>query len=277
MNPKVEKLKKHLFTIGIMFMLVIGFCVCMQKGVAAADEKAQVRTTVKKVMTAVKKSDDKTLYRYMTSSDKQQMDSIKQLRKTSGVEQLKQTLPSYYNYLKKNNKRISYKILTISVKGNKATVKLRVKHVNSKQLAQKMVDFMAADLSSDAVAGEINALDSVDKMAVYAVGYAEGLFARASGAVKTSKMKTETITIRLKKAKGKWFITDDNTVNPNQPDKTTNGFTDILNLLYADVFGAMEKVDTKKVDFSKINVDQLMAIIMEEMNENNMDLNKLSL
>lgn len=262
----MKKIKKQILAVVLMLMVVVTSCVLMPANVEAANDKALIKASVKKVMTSIKKSDDKTVYKYVTSSDKSQVENIKKLRKQSAIAELQKSLPSYYSYITKNNKKISFKITKITVNGNKASVQMKVKHVNSKKLAQNMVNLMSSDLASDEVAAEINALDSVEKMTTYFIDYSEKLFARASSAVKSNKTKTETITISMKKVKGKWFITDEN----------QDGFAKIINLLYADVVDSMSAVDTSKLDYSKINVDQLMAIVFAEMNLDTTDLSKYS-
>lgn len=247
------KIKKHLVvSFCAMLAFLMAATVFCPKNVYAANEKQQIQTTIKKVMNAAKKLDDRTVYKYIQSSDAEQMKSIKQLRKQSAFGELNKITPSAYLYIKESNKKISYKVASTSIKGNKATVKLKVKFVNSKKVADNLVNNLSSDLQSEEFVNQVNSLDSVLNMSTFFTNYSESLFAKS--VVRPNKMKNKTITLVMKKVKGKWMITDEN----------TNGFEAFGNILYADLIKSLENTDTTGIDYSKIDVQKLMTIIMTE-------------
>lgn len=251
--------KHHVFSIFIMMVVVFTLVFIKPNSVQAANDRTKVKNTIKSVVTAIKKADDKAVYKYCSSSDKQQMENIKKLRKQSAFKELKTTSPSAYQYIKANNKKVTYKINSIKIKKNKATLKVKVSYVNSYKLAAYMNAILTKDLEDDTIVEEINSLSSLQEITEYFTKYFDQLFSKALSKVKSTKMKSKTITLVLKKGKnGKWMITDEN----------AKGFEALANILYADLYEATEKIDTSKMDYSKIDSEKMMKIIMQDMGWN---------
>lgn len=153
----------------------------------AKSEKAKVNDTVKKYFKLVKKSDIKSVDK-MAYSKKYKVEDASEWQKNKCV----------YSYIKKYNKKVTYKILSTSVKGKNATVKLSVKYVDSTNVYPNL--FLV--ILSDSFAG-VN-IDAED--------YMERAWKRA---VKMSdvKMKTRKITVKFQKKNRKWLIKSKNLAN----------------------------------------------------------------
>lgn len=170
----------------LLFFVMIIVMLCPIT-VNAKSEKAKVNDTVKKYFKMVKKTD-------LDGVNKMAYSKKYKIEDTKGFKSNKPIL----KYIKKYNKKITYKILSTSVKGENATVKLRVKYVDSTDVYSNLFLIVFADAFA-----EVN-IDTDE--------YMEKAWNRA---VKMSnvKMKSRTITVKFQKKNKKWLIKSKNLAN----------------------------------------------------------------
>ena len=180
---------KGVFSMKKYLLLVLTLVLVMFSPITsqAKSEKTKVNDTIKQYFKLVKKSDIKGIDK-MAYSKKYRVEDASEWEKNKYV----------YSYIKKYNKKVTYKILSTSVKGKSATVKLSVKYVDSTDIYPNL--FLV--VLSDSFAG-VN-IDAED--------YMERAWKRA---VKMSdvKMKTRKITVKFQKKNGKWLIKSKNLAN----------------------------------------------------------------
>ena len=151
----------------------------------AASKKTQAKTTTKNFMKAVKKFDSKGMNKYVKSWGYR--------AKPSDFNDY----PYMKKYFKWTNKKLSYKILSTSVSGKTAKVKLRVKYINSKNYTDTLFnELISYTLTLDDLSEED--LDAVMNKCTKS--------AYKSAIKSKRKYKTETVTITFGKYNGKWKI-----------------------------------------------------------------------
>lgn len=153
----------------------------------AASRKAQAISTTKSLMKVVKRYDAKGINKYvkswgklMTPDDCNQFTYMKK-------------------YLKWANKKMSYKILSTSVSGNTAKVKLRIKYTNGQNFADDFLSLVFLDVLSrgDEEISDSELLKLWNK-------YAKIAYLDATQ--EKRKYKTEAVTITYGRYSGKWKI-----------------------------------------------------------------------
>lgn len=171
----------------LLWILVLFLAMLLPINAEAKNTKKEVNDTVKKYFKYVKKSDIDSIDK-MAYSKKYKIKDANEWKNNKYI----------YKYIKKYNKKVTYKILSTSVKGNKATVKIKVKYVDSTDVYPNL--FLI--ILSDSFSGVNTDSDS----------YMEKAWNKA---VKTSKvkMKTRNITVNFQKKNGKWKIKSKNLAN----------------------------------------------------------------
>lgn len=170
-------MKKN-FLASILLIMVI--CLAVPITSDAASQKTAVNKSIKNFMTASKKFNISKMNTYLyRKKDKLSTSEFKQL-------------PHMTKYIKKYNKKMSYKILNTKVSGKNATVKIKVKYVNAKPFTDIMLGYMLVDA--------FNGKDADSNK------YIDNLFKRSLNKKVKLSMQTKTITVKMIKSKGKWKI-----------------------------------------------------------------------
>lgn len=121
--------RKTLAAFVLSFAVVFLFPFVNQSSIFATEAKAESpKESTKKIMKAIRTCDDKKCNAYI--KDKSYKDFYKSM---------KVLLPSMHQYVVKNNKKMTYEIKSCKIKGNTATVKMRVKSVDSRKYASSVV------------------------------------------------------------------------------------------------------------------------------------------
>lgn len=169
------------------YLLLVMVCILLFPLNVNASQKSEVKTAVKQYFKLVKKSD---------------FDGINKMAysKQYGIEDtdVYKSQNSLMNYIKKYNKRVTYKISSVKINGEKATVKMKVKYVDSEDVYSNLFLIVLADTFAEE---NIDADDYMDKA-----------FAKAVKMTNV-KMKTRDITAKFQKKKGKWLIRSKNLAN----------------------------------------------------------------
>ncbi len=184
----------------LSLLLIMAFCLSMPIRSNAASQKAAVNKSIKSFMSASKKFNIDQMNKYL-------------YRKKDRIpkSEFKQT-PNMVKYIKKYNKKMSYKILSTKVSGKNATVKMKVKYVN----AQPFTDAMFVNMIVDAFNGVDTESDK----------YIDKLFKRTLKAKVKLSMQTKTITVKMIKSNKKWKIKK---LNNNLQNIVFADFTDGFN------------------------------------------------
>lgn len=170
-------MKKN-FLASILLIMVI--CLAVPITSNAASQKTAVNKSIKNFMTASKKFNISKMNTYLyRKKDKLSTSVFKQL-------------PHMTKYIKKYNKKMSYKILSTKVSGKNATVKIKVKYVNAKPFTDIMLGCMLVDAFNGKDADSYKYIDS--------------LFKRSLNKKVKLSMQTKTITVKMIKSNGKWKI-----------------------------------------------------------------------
>lgn len=170
-------MKKN-FLASILLIMVI--CLAVPITSNAASQKTAVNKSIKNFMTASKKFNISKMNTYLyRKKDKLSTSVFKQL-------------PHMTKYIKKYNKKMSYKILSTKVSGKNATVKIKVKYVNAKPFTDIMLGYMLVDAFNGKDADSYKYIDS--------------LFKRSLNKKVKLSMQTKTITVKMIKSNGKWKI-----------------------------------------------------------------------
>lgn len=175
-------MKKRILSVVLVVIMILTFPVISN----AASPKTSVNKTIKSYFEAMKKFDTKKMDNYI----------YRKKDKYGSASEMKKETPNMYQYIKKYNKKISYKIISTKVKGQNAEVKVKVKYVDSEPVAGMLLLIMLSDAFSDV---DMDSDDYVDK----AWKRAEKLALEEYGKLGT---KSKTITINMIKTKGKWKI-----------------------------------------------------------------------
>lgn len=170
-------MKKN-FLASILLIMVI--CLAVPITSNAASQKTAVNKSIKNFMAASKKFNTSKMNTYLyRKKDKLSTSVFKQL-------------PHMTKYIKKYNKKMSYKILSTKVSGKNATVKIKVKYVNAKPFTDIMLGYMLVDAFNGKDADSYKYIDS--------------LFKRSLNKKVKLSMQTKTITVKMIKSNGKWKI-----------------------------------------------------------------------
>lgn len=172
-------MKKKILSMLLVLVMIFALPVTSN----AASSKTAVNKAVKSFFTYMKKTDLPKMNRYIYSNSS----------KFGTTAILKQETPNVYKYVKKYNKKISYKVLSTKVKGKKATVKVKVKYVNADSIFLAFSDVIQLDYYNGV---DISAENYVDTGWAKAVKQAE-----KSGKL---KMQTRTFTLPMVKKNGRW-------------------------------------------------------------------------
>ena len=186
----MRQMKKRLF----MGLVALAVCLGMfvLPGVNAATTTTVRAETAKKaagkLMKAIKTCNDSKLGDFVYITDGSFYGSIKSKS------------PSYYNWMKKNNKKISYKIKSVKQKNGLADVKVQVKVADSSELAKNLVQVF-----DDYASQIVNNPGST-------TGYtADTLYQKAIAKTKTPKFKKSTIVLHMAQYGSSWVLTSDTT------------------------------------------------------------------
>lgn len=180
------KQKKINVVIAIFFILSMSMVFSFPLVSNAASKETAVNKSIKAYFSAMKELNTKKMNEYIYRK-KDRFSSSTQMKKES---------PNMYKYIKKYNKKISFKVQSTKVKGNTAKVKVMVKYVNSEPVAGMYLWIVVADVLNGV---DTDAEDYIDK----AWKRAEKAALDEIGKL---EMKSKTITINMIKDKNRWKI-----------------------------------------------------------------------
>lgn len=233
MKNKKTTLSRMLSVMLALVMAVTLSCSVFSVDTYAASPKSQVNTTVKKMMKGIKQCNEKNVNTCMPKNVK------------AGYTSLKVMTPGAYGYVKKANSKLSYKITKTSVKKNQATVKVKVKYADGSAFCENFFRVAVRGIMDGSI--DTSSLDtqnmSEDDVLELMKTY-DGLLAKASNMTTVSKMRTQTITLKLKKSGKSWRL--------------TSVSDELSNIMSADVSRAMQALTADE--------DAMMKIMMSEMN-----------
>lgn len=199
-DKKVIK-KRVLGIVSAMLVALSLSCMVFSVDTYAASPKSQVKTTVNKLMKGIKKCNDKNVEACLPKGMK------------AGYNSNKLSMPGLYGYMKKANSKLSYKILKTTVKGSKATVKVKVKYVDATEFMENFIRaFGAAEAtgeiktsSGEAAEGSMSMEEAMAEIAKI-LKATDNCMAKASAKSTLKKTRTETITLKLKKSGKSWRL-----------------------------------------------------------------------
>ncbi len=179
-----------------LFMGLVAFAVCLGMfilpGVNAATTTTVKAETAKKaagkLMKAIKNCNDSSLGNFVYFTE------------GSFYGTIKSKSPSYYNWIKKNNKKMTYKIKSVKQKNGLADVKVQVKVADSSELAKNLVQ------AFDDYASEI-----VNNPGATTGYTADTLYKKAIAKTKAPKFKKSTIVLHMAQYGTSWVLTSDST------------------------------------------------------------------
>lgn len=172
--------------------------------VAAAQKQESLNTSVKRFMRYSKDFNLKGIRSYVVSFGKYK-DTYYVTTKNN----------EFYNYFKKCNKRMTYRVLSKKQKKNAATVKLKIKYIDSYEFTENLY----YRILIDALSGT-----DVDKMTdAQLAKYINSVVRTSAAGVAKRKYRTQTITLNFVKKDKKWKIKKmtkalDNILQANYPD-----------------------------------------------------------
>lgn len=160
--------------------------------VEAANDKTKVKQTVKNFFKYSKTLNTKKMKTYVDSNCKKTIDEIA-------------PTPAIKAFMKKRNKSLSYSIKNVKVSGNKASVKVKCKYLNSKNAYGKMMEDLMSWLAKEAAAGTDYSAYTEKELVKIMDEVIKKSFADNPKAY-DNKYRSKTFTIKLQKVKGKWKI-----------------------------------------------------------------------
>lgn len=222
--------------LSVMLALVMAVslsCSVFSVDTYAASSKSQVNTAVNKLMKGIKQCNEKNVNACMPKNMQ------------AGYTDLKATTPGLYSYIKKANNKMSYKITKTTVKKNRATVKVKVKYADGAPFCENFLRVVArgmmdgsVDPNAMSISGDMSDAELFKLIQAY-----DNLFAKAANLTSVSKMRTQTITLKLVKSGKSWRLSAVS--------------DDLNNVMTADVSRAMQALAADQ--------DAMMQIIMSEM------------
>ncbi len=162
--------------------LVLGIIIMatsLSQPVQAASSKTEVKKSVTALFNSIKKFDQRGMDQYVKSWEYKPTIYSNVFGKT---------------YFKNSSKKITYKINSISVKGKKATVKVKVKYVNSQEIyTDALLTTLAATYKNPYISNEV-LTKQIRKVII------------ASSKKHKVKYRTQTITLKMEKSSKKWIL-----------------------------------------------------------------------
>lgn len=231
MKSTKKTLSKALSVMIALVMAVTLSCSVFSVDTYAASPKTQVNNSVKKLMKGVKQCNEKNVTACLPKGYK------------AGYTDVKTMTPGMYKYIKKANNKMTYKITKTSVKKNTATVKVKITYADGTEYCQNVIRLLARGIVDGSI--DTSAMDSTnlsnDDVVKMMKAY-NPILGKASDMTSAKKMRTQTVTLKLKKSGKTWKLAS----------KPSDAFT---NIMAADISRAMQNMSE----------DDMMRIIMEEM------------
>lgn len=182
--------------------VIIGLsCTTLSVDTYAASPKTQVKSAVKQLMKGIKNCSDKDINAVLRI--KGQHNRFKNYKKNN---------PGRCIYVKKANKKLSYKITKVKVDGKKATVKVKIRYVDATETVKNAIkEFGAAEARGEI---KIPSQEEMDEMDIYETwGLAMKVWAKLDECVgkaasysSVKKMRTETVTLNMVKVGKRWKL-----------------------------------------------------------------------
>lgn len=201
MRDKKGTMKRILCIVSAMLVALSLSCMVFSVDTYAASPKSQVNKTVNKLMKGIQKCNDKSVEACLPKGTK------------AGYNSSKLSMPGFYGYMKKANGKLSYKILKTTVKGSKATVKVKVKYVDATEFMENFIKEVGAAKaageietpSGESAEGSMSMEEAMAEVAKLLKAY-DNCMAKASAKSTLKKMRTQTITLKLKKSGKSWRL-----------------------------------------------------------------------
>lgn len=205
-------MKKAIRNFGAMIVLAFVFAVLMPNVMPAhlGQVEAQAETakaSANKIMKAIQKCDNKNLNKYVKAKEKSGQETYKDTYRD-----LKGLVPAMYQYVKKNNGKMTYTIKSVKTKGKTATVKIRVRSVDSSEYSQAVKDAYSAQ--QDDIMGQLDTDKmqnmTFEEMLAYAVekilGSLNTIFENENAVPRKTVYRKDTITLKLTKSGSRWVV-----------------------------------------------------------------------
>ena len=199
----MKKFKKLCFIL-IMSLSLSLLAPISANQVEAAQKQESLTTSIKKFMRYSKDFNLKGIRSYVVSFGKYK-DTYYMPTKNN----------EFYKYFKKCNKKMTYKIISKKQKKSTATVKLKIRYVNSYEFTENFY----YRILIDTITGKAD----TDKMSDAALTkYINSVIRSSAAGVSKTKFRTQTITLSFIKKDKKWKIkkmnkTLDNILQANHP------------------------------------------------------------
>lgn len=176
----------YLFSLMLLFTLFLSGPV---RHVEAASKQESLNTSVKTFMKHSKNFNLKGIRSYVNSFGIYKMTY-------SSIDMDNNEM---YRYLKKCNKKMTYKVVSKKQNKKTATVKLKIKYVNSYQFTEKLTENMVNDILSGTIDPETMTEEEM-------LQYVNKLVKKAQASVTKTKYRTQTITLKFIKKGKKWKV-----------------------------------------------------------------------
>lgn len=242
----MKKMRKLLLMFVIAFAIVAGLSATT--GVGAQTVKAETaKKAAGKLMKAIKTCNDNSLGNFVTFTN-------------GGLYgNLKQSSPSYYAWVKKNNKRMTYKIKKVTQKNGMADVKVQVKCAESKELMKNV-----ADEFDSLCTAMVNNPSSISGTS------ADDIYKKAIAKTKTPKMKKVTLTLHMVQYGGKWVLTNATTSDKKFTNIISCNAADSAEVLKKGMQDALNKMVTnlaKKTGYSEEYIRQMLGTSLSQLEQ----------
>ena len=244
---RLTGLKRLLVSCVITLALLSVFPLFSVKTQAAQTPKQ----AAKKIMEAIKKTDEKKLGEFVNSS-------------TDGYySELKTSYPDVYNYFKKNNKKLKYTIKSAKVKGDTADVKVKVKVPDSEKFVDNIIKIYG-EYCDGILNGTITGTDGMtDGNAIYKKAIA------ASG---KTNMKNVTLTLHLVRYGDKWTLSSQTSQDPKFIGITCCNFTNYGDKLLTGLLGKMRGFSKQISEQTGMSEAEVQAYFDQLLKQNNLSL-----
>lgn len=176
-------------------------CTTLSVDTYAANPKTEVKQAVKQLMKGIKNCNDKDIN--ATIRPKGQHNWFKYAKKNN---------PGRCIYVKKANKKLSYKITKVKVDGKKATVKVKIRYVDATETVKNAIkEFGAAEARGEFKIPSQEELDAMDfdetwDLAMKLIAKLDECVGRAASYSSMKKMRTETVTLDMVKVGKRWKL-----------------------------------------------------------------------
>lgn len=181
-------MKKKLYYLFVFILFLSLLFPTSISHVEAAQKQESLNTSIKKIMKYSKDFNLKGIQSYTVS-----------FGKYKSTYYMKTKNNELYNYFKKCNKKMTYKIVSKKQRKNTATIKLKIRYVDSYEFTENFY----YRLFIDSISGRVD-LDNMSE--AQSDKYANSVVRTSAAGVAKTKYRTQTISLELIKKDKKWKI-----------------------------------------------------------------------